>query len=307
MNSAISRVKSSLYRYSKEAKKFNRLSYQELIKYNDFKKTNENNLVLSFAAGRCGQNWISKVFNSHSNWVGSIERFSDFEAFYRFITYYDLPIHKDNFIKLIELSSKRDMSLYNNSFIASPYFSFGVKELVEKLSPNAFFFQIRNSIKTIESLYVKDWYLNLDKILEINSPMIDISTDQYRSFSRIIPKGEYINEWKKLTRIGKITWYLCISNKSILNDFNKINYKKKYLLKLEDIDQNYKFYEKISEIFNFEKKLSKKKFLEIINKTTNKGNSKKYLYKNWSNKEKKEYNEVIERFFPNYDSLKTNL
>ena len=100
MNSAISRVKSSLYRYSKEAKKFNRLSYQELIKYNDFKKTNENNLVLSFAAGRCGQNWISKVFNSHPNWVGSIERFSDFEAFYRFITYYDLPIHKDNFIKL---------------------------------------------------------------------------------------------------------------------------------------------------------------------------------------------------------------
>jgi hypothetical protein len=307
MNGIISKVKSSLFRYSNEAKKCQRLSYQELNKYLNFQKTPKNKLILSFGAGRCGQNWFSKVFNSHSNWVGSIERFADFEAFYRFTTYYKLPIYKDNFLKLLELSSKRDMSLYDNSFIASPYFSFGVKEIVDNLNPDSFFFQIRNSIKTVESLYQKDWYLNLDKNLKINSPMIDISTSQYRSFSRIVPRDEYIDEWKTLSRIGKITWYLCISNKSIFEDFNKIKHKNKYIVKLEDINQNYKTYKKIVEIFNFKEILKKKNFLEIINKAQNKGSDKKYFYKNWSDNEKKEYDKIIEKFFPHYDTIKTSL
>ena len=228
MKDIIYKVKSTLFRYSDEAKKSKRQSYEELIKYINFQKTYKNKLLISFGAGRSGQNWFSKIFNSHSNWVGSIERYADYEAFYRFITYYNLPIQKDNFFKLLELSSKRDMSLYTNSFISSPYLSFGVKEITNKLNPDTIFFNIRNSIKTIESLHKKGWYLHFDKDLKINGPMIDISLDQYRSFSRIIPNDEYINEWKTLSRIGKITWYWCVINRSIYDDFNKINNIKKY-------------------------------------------------------------------------------
>lgn len=307
MNDIIYKVKSTFYKYSDEAKKCKRQNYNELIKYINFKKTNKNKLLICFGAGRSGQNWFSKIFNSHSNWVGSSERFADYEAFYRYVTYYDLPVQKDNFYKLLELSTKRDMAIYNNSFITSPYLSFGVKEIVEKLGPDAIFFNIRNPIKTIESLHKKGWYLYLDKELEINSPMFDITIDQYRSFSRIIPKNEYIDEWITLSRIGKITWYWCIANKAIFDDYNRINYIKKYLIKLEDVDQNYKAYEKISEIFDFRNKLVKKKFLNIINKASNKGSINKHLYKNWSDKEKKEYHTIIEKFFPYYDSLKTDL
>ena len=52
--------------------------------------------------------------------------------------------------------------------------------------------------------------------------MIDISDSQYRSFSRIVPKGEFLKEWLSLTRIGKITWFWSVVNNTIYNDFNKI-------------------------------------------------------------------------------------
>jgi hypothetical protein len=307
MKNIIYKVKSTFYKYTNEAKKSKRVTFNELVKYSDFEKDNNNKLLLSFGAGRSGQNWFSKIFNSHLNWVGSSERYSDYESFYRYTTYYGLPIDKNNFFKLLILSAKRDMATHGNSFIASPYLSFGVNEITNNLKPDAIFFNIRNSIKTIESLHKKGWYLDIEKYLEIKSPMIDITTNQYRSFSRILPKNDYLNEWKNLSRIGKITWYWCIINKSILEDFNKINHTKKYYVKLEDINQNYELYEHLSNSFNFRKKLKKKNFLNIINKAPNKGSEDKYFYKYWNEKEKKEYNKITEKFFPYYDSIKTNI
>ena len=57
----------------------------------------------------------------------------------------------------------------------------------------------------------------------------------------------------------------------------------------------------------FKEILVKKKFLNIINKASNKGSVDKHLYKDWNDKEKKDYHYIIEKFFSHYDSLKTNL
>jgi len=301
------KIKSTLYSYTKEGKKLKRPTYYELIKYENFLREKKNQLVLSFGSGRSGQNWISKIFNSHKNWIGSAERFADYEAFYRYITYYDLPISKDGFFRLLDLSINRDMALYQNSFISSPYWSFGVKETLDKLKPDYLIYSIRNPIKNIKSFHRKGWYLNLDKYEDLKSPMIDIVNSQYRSFSRIIPKGEYLNEWKKLTRIGKITWFWCTINNSIYNDFQNTNNIEKYILRLEDINDNYDMYEKLAKKFNFEKKLNKRSFLNIVNKAPNKGKIDKYFYNEWNDREKKEFENIINKYFPYYDQMKTNL
>ena len=81
----------------------------------------------------------------------------------------------------------------------------------------------------------------------------------------------------------------------------------KLFLKLEDIDQNYEFYEKLSYKFYFENKMTKNKFYNVINKAPNKDLSKKYKYKNWTTKEKNEFRDIIEKIFPHYDNIKTNL
>ena len=307
MNNLIYKLKNKIFKISKEASKLKKPSFEELKKFQNFKKNDDNKLAFSFGAGRSGQNWFSKIFNSHPNWVGSCERFADYEAFYRYVCYYNLPIFKDEFFKLIELSSNRDMAKHQNSIIASPYLSFGVKELTEKLKPNYIFFNIRNPIMTVESLYKKGWYSNFDNIKNIKSPLIDISNNLYRSFSRILPNSEYLKEWSLLTRIGKITWFWCIINKSIKDDFKKIENTEKFYVKLEDIHQNYDLYEKMSKKFNFKSKMTRNKFYEVINKAPNKGNDKKYLYKEWSDLEKKEFEKIINEKCPYYDDIKTDI
>lgn len=307
MNNLIYKFKNKIFKISKEASKLKKPSFEELKKFQNFKKNDDNKLAFSFGAGRSGQNWFSKIFNSHPNWVGSCERFADYEAFYRYVCYYNLPIFKDEFFKLIELSSNRDMAKHQNSIIASPYLSFGVKELTEKLKPNYIFFNIRNPIKTVESLYKKGWYSNFDNIENIKSPLIDISNNLYRSFSRILPNSEYLKEWSLLTRIGKITWFWCIINKSIKDAFKNIENTEKFYVKLEDIHQNYDLYEKMSKKFDFKSKMTRNKFYEVINKAPNKGNDKKYLYKQWSDIEKKEFEKIINEKFPYYDDIKTDI
>ena len=57
----------------------------------------------------------------------------------------------------------------------------------------------------------------------------------------------------------------------------------------------------------FKDYLSKNKFYNVINKAPNKDLSKKYKYKNWTTKEKNEFRDIIEKIFPHYDNIKTNL
>ena len=307
MNDLIYLIKNRFFRITKEAAKIKRPNYGELIKYQNFKRNDDNKLALSFGAGRSGQNWFSKIFNSHSNWIGSCERFADYEAFYRYVSYYNLPIYKDEFFRLIELAFKRDMAKYQNSFISSPYLCFGVEELVKKLKPNYIFFNIRNPIQAIESLHKKGWYQHYDYVKKIKSPLIDISGDQYRSFSRIIPNSTFLEKWSSLSRVGKITWFWCTANKAILDDFNKIQNTDKFFIRLEDINQNYNSYEKLSKRFNFVKTMTKNQFYNVINKAPNKGNNNKHLYKNWNVLEKNEFQNIINEVFPYYDEIKTNI
>ena len=303
MNNLIYKIKNKFFSLSKEAVKIKRPTYNELIKYKDFNKT-YNKLALGFSAGRSGSNWFSKIFNSHLNWVGSCERFADYEAFYRYVTYYKLPVNMKGFIELIDLASKRDMAKYQNTFISSPYFSFGVEALYKKLKPNYLIFNIRNPIDSIQSFYQKGWYLNSNDFIN-NSPSIDITNSLYRSFSRIIPKDDYLDEWSKLTRVGKLTWFWTTTNRAIYSSFNKIKNVEKLFVKLEDVDQNYEMYEKLSERFNFKKKLNKKSFENILTKSPNFEFDYAYKYKDWRKIEKKEFDSIIEKKFQDYDKIKT--
>lgn len=302
----IYKIKNRLFLQSDEASKLKKPSLKEMVKYESFVKNKNNKFALSFGAGRSGQNWYSKIFNSHTNWIGTCERFADYEAFYRFTSYYGLPINSQNFYELIKLSSNMDMAKYQNSFISSPYFSFGVKELSEKLRPDYIFFNIRNPIQSIESFYQKGWYSYLYHF-KAEAPTLDISDNLYRSFSRIIPKTEFLEEWFKFTRIGKLTWFWATINKAIFDDFNRIQNIEKIFVKLEDVNQNYESYERLAIKFKFEKKLSKINFYNVLNKASNTEFKHEYDYKNWSEIEKKEFENIIGEIFPNYNAIKTNI
>jgi hypothetical protein len=300
------KIKNKLFLMSNENLKTLRPSYNELIKYENVQKKKNNKFVISFAAGRSGQNWLAKLFNSHPNWVGACERFADYESFYRYISYYNLPIDKEALFKLFELASKRDMAKYQNTFISSPYFSFGVEELTRRLNPDYLFFQIREPIATIESMYRKGWYNN-SYYFNTSSPLIEIEHGLGATFSRIIPHDEYLDDWIKLTRIGKITWFWSTINKAIYDDFKKIKNIEKVTIRLEDINQNFNIYEHLSDKFDFENKMTEKQFHSVINKAPNRGPSDKYKYKDWNISEKTEFEDIVQKVFPLYNNMKTEI
>lgn len=302
----IYKIRNKLFQFSKEASKLKRPTFEELIEYKSFHRSNNNKFILSCGAGRSGQNWFSKIFNSHPNWIGTTERFADFEAFYRYISYYNLPVDKKGIFELFNLAVNRDLARYQNTLISSPYFCFGVKELIMKLKPDYFFFHMRNPIKSIESFHKKNWYTHPYNF-QTSSPLIDISDSLYRSFSRITPKDDYYNDWLKLTRIGKLAWFWATANKAIFDDLNTIKKVDKLIIKLEDVDRNYDYYQKLSNKFNFENRMGKKEFYNVINKAPNKGSNDKYKYKDWSDLEKREFENIIDRIFPHYHNIKTSI
>ena len=55
--------------------------------------------------------------------------------------------------------------------------------------------------------------------------------------------------------------------------------------------------------------MTKKKFLNVVNKAENKGDYDKYiyLYKEWSKLEKKEFENIISTQFHYYNKIKTNI
>ena len=53
--------------------------------------------------------------------------------------------------------------------------------------------------------------------------------------------------------------------------------------------------------------MSEKEFYNIINKAPNKGSNYKYNYKDWNDLEKKEFGNIIDRIFPYYQDIKTNI
>ena len=59
--------------------------------------------------------------------------------------------------------------------------------------------------------------------------------------------------------------------------------------------------------FYLKTKKQKKKFNKVIYKAENKGEDIIYRYKDWNKLEKKEFDDIIKKFFPNYSKIKTTL
>ena len=73
------------------------------------------------------------------------------------------------------------------------------------------------------------------------------------------------------------------------------------------MDQNFDRYQNLVNKFKFKNIMTKKQFYNVINKASNKGQNDKYRYKDWSNLEKLEFENIINEIFPHYDEIITNI
>jgi hypothetical protein len=271
-------------------------------------KTNEK-IIFSFSSGRSGQRWLNDVFLSHSNCSGGAERLREFEAFYRYATWNKLDIDNKGFYDYYANLIKNDLAIADISLNSSPYFAFGLDEINRIFSPDYLLYIIRDPMKVVSSLVSKGWYK--EGIIKGNNTYTcgvqpQLSKLLHHSFGRIVPRSmDELSAWNKLTQVGKVSWYYSTINSHILSKINN-NRQKSWIIKLEDIDQNYDYYrEVLCPEFGLHSVMSKTKYHSLKHGMINKG-TRENKSKNWNQKELDEFYYYTSDFIKKMEKINTS-
>ncbi|MEX0920632.1 MAG: hypothetical protein WDZ69_03585 [Candidatus Pacearchaeota archaeon] len=290
------------------------LTSQSLMKARPPKNRDDHKLIFCFNPGRSGTRWLSNIFNAHENWIGTCERFGQYESFVRYCAWHDLNVDLESAFKLFEQAIYYDFEKHQNSMIVSPFFNFIIPKMVQRYNPDHIFFVYRNPVDTVCSFHERGFYK--DKVFTSNDSLkkatISISaTGEIRSlsptFSRILPQKQLsLKEWNKLTRIGKCTWFWVTQMKAMQDAYFNVKGVKKRVYSLEEMDQNYPFYEKLVKEHNLIPKLGKKDFLSL-KKIVHPEKENIHPYDHWTDKEKEEFHEIIKKAKLKYPFNKFNI
>ncbi len=270
-----------------------------------FKKLRKRKkLIMGVTVGRSGMTWVLEILKAHQNIYGGGERNSTCESFFRYAKHNRLNVDETALLNSIISETLNDWKKNNISFQLSPYFSHCIDLIEKNLSPDGYIWGINEVKFTVQSFYNKGWYYpdyNFSNGRKTPGFSLSDSVKPSHFFGRIVPKGKYYNSWLKLTRIGKISWYVNFTNKVIYNSLKKINNNKIFIFVLKKGDQNYNFYLKLAKWLGIKKKLDLKSFLKIkfMKKTMFKSIENKK--KNLTQKETKEIKILTKNFIKTYE------
>lgn len=276
--------------------------YDKLIQYRNIDVPENSHLILNLTGGRSGTRWLSEIFNRHPSWNGSCERFGEHEAFYRYITWYDMNVNRGIFHELYKMAISYDCNEYGNSYVATPFFNANLPEIVSILQPDKIIFSVRDPAETVYSFYNKGFYNDeFSQSMHNGKAHFDIQTgieddwSLHHVFSRVKPKsGNYLREWENLTQIGRCAWFWKTQNELICEFLQETNFDYQVTY-LSEIDQNYEFYLKLYDEYGFETKLSEEQFLSIKKNVHPETEQIKEIL-DWEEKEQMEFENIVSGF-----------
>jgi asparagine synthase (glutamine-hydrolysing) len=153
-----------------------------------------------------------------------------------------------------------------NKFIGM--FAFAIYDKKQKS-----FFIVRDRLG-IKPLY---YYFNNSKF---------IFASEIKSILYLIESKKEYKKWTKLTRIGKISWFVNMIHCEIYKQIQQLPKEMVYVFKLVDADQNYEFYKKMASFFGLKPLMSEKDFLSLKKLAAK---SSENRVKKWTEKEEEEF------------------
>lgn len=265
-------------------------------------------VILGVGSGRSGMRWYSNVIRAHENATGGCERFKEFEAFYRYVTFNDLPVDMTGFHDLLHKAVDADLQHHDVSVQYSPYFSFGTAALSRLLHPALVVHHLRRPEAVVNSLYSKGWYNGAYPVDDTSKTTglypLNVSSF-YHNFGRVLPKGSFLEEWKHLTRVGKLAWFYATINDAIREQMSGLDETSKWTVRLEDVDQSFEHYTSLASALQLEPVMSRRRYLRIKGSTSNVGKRTTRKYADWSDVEKSEFERFAGRWTANYEALTT--
>lgn len=231
------------------------------------KQKSKQKLILIIQQGRSGSRWLINIFNAHKNeFMGTTTRDKLYESFYHYCCYNKIKIDQTPLFLNLKKRILQDWKKSKTSIICSPYFIFNLDEIINEIKPDKLILCINDPKFTANSFLNKNFYNDHF----VYSEKINISGLQpfyiqniSNFFGRLSPRGKKFLKWVKLSRLGKVGWYMNETMHSIYQCLKKQKTKDIYIFNLIKCDQNYEFYLSLRKLFNIKKKLSKKEFLKL--------------------------------------------
>jgi hypothetical protein len=264
-------------------------------------------LVISVGTGRCGMRWMTRIFTSHENCNGANERFMDFEALYRFVTWYELPVDMSGFYELLRRSVQRDWQGADLAILGGHYLVFGLREICRELKPTHILYQIRKPEDVVNSLFIKGWYGGAptrgDRA-RVPGPQPLLSALTHHSLGRIMPKDGFWDEWVGLTQIGRIAWFYVTVYKFLNEQLQNLEGVSTWFIKLADVNQNYDYYRMLASSFNLRPVIPEKDFLALRGSMPNRARVRRTV-NDWSDAERRDFERIMGPFYDQYDAIQT--
>jgi hypothetical protein len=246
-------------------------------------------LIMTATTGRSGVKWLHEIFKAHRNVAGGSERNPFEESFYRYVKFHELPIDVSGVVDLTKRDIMKDWYECDISVVGSPYLSHDFLDVFSALGADKVIWGINDPRFTVTSFYNKGWYLyeeeysNTDLACGLQSSN---RSKWSRSFSRIVPRGEFYEEWRRLTRVGKIAWFLNTVHMEIWSAVKQLPKGDVWIFRLEEADQDYSYYKKMSESFVLGSILPKEIFLSLKQRASN---EEENIERHWSKTERSEF------------------
>lgn len=256
-------------------------------------KLNTKRKIFAIGTGRCGTNFLHKALKIDPSISSHHELDPLSDTFHRYFKWNELPIDHQGFLYNKEKTIASLAGPKLDFFESSAFLSLSVKELYEYFDAR-FIFLVRDPYKVVKSYLKKGWYSNEIQIANHSLPPSYQENVHFHHFlGRILPRGEEVIRWKKLTRVGKLAWYWSNLNLKVIDQLKELPNTHYEIIKLEELN-----YEKIlslgQKFFERELEVSDKKFDELRNKRPNNFDHLKES-KPWTDLEKYEFaNEVRE-------------
>ena len=276
-------------------------------KYAQIKKKGKKKLILCALPGRSGTRWLGDIFEAHPGHIGYVERYTDEEAFYRYVNFNKLPIDTAGIEELLMKGVIKDWEKYDTVFLCSPYFSHGFIHLAERLLADKLIFAVSDPKFTVISMYnkglFKEEYIKEDPNKATGyQPMFRNRWNHI--WGRLTPVGKDYLRWEKMSQIGRCSWYWNTLCMNIYQEMKASKYKADdiFIFKLEEADQNYEYYLKLARWFKLSPIISEEKFLSLKGKTVKK---KDNTPKKFTKKENEEFQREVAPFMKIYPKLKT--
>ena len=208
--------------------------------------------LITIGTGRCGMRWLTRFFARHQNCVGSAERFMDYDAFYRWATWYGVEVDMSGYFEMMRRAANADLREADVTIYTGHYLVFTLEKACRELKPTHLIYLIRRPEAVVNSLYVKGWYAGEPLRLQSGIPLGPqplMAPLISRSLGRIMPKDDYWDEWIGLSRIGKIAWFYRLMNETILRQLGDLRDVDLWTVKLSDLDQNFDYYNVLADTF----------------------------------------------------------